>query len=81
MVIGRTCNGLIIIKGKVQHVEKYEYLEVTIISNGSDDDNISKKLGRAKAITTMLHPILWNNTISKKNKKQIQEYVGKLPHI
>lgn len=71
LLIGGKGQDLELDNGAIKSVEEYEYLGVTVCEDGRDDKDIIKKVGKGKNMTKALHPILWNNNITKKTKTDI----------
>lgn len=71
MVIGREGQDIVTAKGVINHVTEYEYLGVTLTSDGTDDRDILNKMGKGRAITRQLHSVLWNKNISFRIKTQL----------
>lgn len=71
MVIGGKGEDIELESGTIKNVAEYEYLGVTICEDGRDDKDIRKKMGKGKNMIKALHPILWNNNITNKTKKNI----------
>lgn len=71
MVIGAQGHDLHTEKGVIKNTNHYKYLGVTLTSDGRDELDVQNKIRRGKTIIKQLHPILWNDTISKNTKKRI----------
>lgn len=71
MVIGREGQDMVTDKGIIKSTNEYKYLGVTLTADGSDEKDVLSKLGRGRAITRQLHPVLWNDVISSKTKMHI----------
>ena len=55
-------------KGTIKHTSTYKYLGVQIQENSKDNDDITKKMGNGKAITTKLLRYYWENKLPRRTK-------------
>ena len=79
MHIGGVGQDINLESGVIKHVDKYEYLGVTITNDGRDNEDILKKTGKGRNMIKALHPILWNkNLINKTKKMYIRQWFNQL---
>lgn len=52
-------------------VNIFKYLGSYLDSTGSSEADVRRKVEQARKATRMLHPVLWNDTILKENKRRI----------
>ena len=73
MHIGGVGQDINLESGVIKHVDKYEYLGVTITNDGRDNEDILKKTGKGRNMIKALHPILWNKNLINKTKKNVYQ--------
>ena len=71
LTIGTHGHDLQTDKGIIKHTTDYKYLGTTITQDGRDDKDIEYKIRRGKVVVKQLHTVLWNDEISKENKKKM----------
>ena len=75
MVIGGKGADLIIKGNLVKNVERYKYLGTIITSTNSYEDEIKSRTGQCRKIIRMLHPIVWNQTLTKRIKRLLYKTI------
>ena len=70
MHVGGAGQDIYLESSTIKHVDKYEYLGVTITKDGRDDEDILRKTRKGRNMIKALHPILWNKNLIKKTKKK-----------
>jgi hypothetical protein len=61
----------------IEVCDDYKYLGVTISGEGSNEKELSCRVGQAKLAINKLNSILWANNIKKQTKKRIYETIVK----
>lgn len=59
----------------VKSCELFEYFSVTIIWDGTSNENINKRINQGKRGMGQVNSVLWNNKITKKNLGIIESIV------
>ena len=72
MVVGEEDGeDLIVDGGSCARVDLFKYLGSYLDRRGSSVDDVRRRVEQSRKATRMLHPVLWNDTISEVNKKRI----------
>lgn len=75
LVVGGEADDLQIGSGKIKGTKSFKYLGVKITSTGGSNEEISARLGRARAVTRQLNSLLWSRRITRNNKRRIYKTI------
>ncbi|XP_030749700.1 uncharacterized protein LOC115877593 [Sitophilus oryzae] len=78
MTVGGPQENIVLEDGSViKNCDKYKYLGLKITNDGKLDEGIKDRIMQGRRATSMLNGVLWDQGISKTNKKNIYNTVVK----